>query len=113
MGHVSTGETWPIGVFADPRAQTPSCIFKDLRRIWRRHVPCSLERPKEKREIMKKVLVIIASLTLVAAPALAQNANDLNPKAEHHETNPANGNNGNGGDNNGNDNPSNRATPGG
>jgi len=65
------------------------------------------------REIMKKVLVVVASLTLVAVSAFAQNASDLNPKAGHHETNSANGNNGNGGDNNGNDNPSNRATPGG
>ena len=48
---------------------------------------------------MKKVLVVVASLTLVAASALAQNANDLNPKAGHHATNPVvdhdnNGNNG-------------------
>ncbi|MEA2328415.1 MAG: hypothetical protein QOE68_3374, partial [Thermoanaerobaculia bacterium] len=66
---------------------------------------------------MKKVLVVLASLTLVAASALAQNASDLNPKAGHHGTNDANGNNGNGNgndDNNGNGNGvSNKATPGG
>jgi hypothetical protein len=53
---------------------------------------------------MKKVLIVLASLTLVAASALAQNANDLNPKAGHHATNPDNGNNGNDNGNNGNGN---------
>jgi hypothetical protein len=66
---------------------------------------------------MKKALIVLASISLVAASALAQNANDLNPKAGHHSTNDANGNNGNGNGNdngnNGNDNPSNKATPGG
>jgi hypothetical protein len=66
---------------------------------------------------MKKVLVVIASLSLVAASAFAQSASDLNPKAGHHATNDANGNNGNGNGNdngnNGNDDPSNKAAPGG
>jgi hypothetical protein len=66
---------------------------------------------------MKKLLVVAASFVLVATSALAQNANDLNPKAGHHETNDSHGNNGNGdnngngGDNNGN--ASNKAAPGG
>jgi hypothetical protein len=64
---------------------------------------------------MKKALIVLASLSLVAGSALAQeNARDLNPKAGHHETNPTpdHDNNGNGDGNNGNG-PSNFATPGG
>ena len=67
---------------------------------------------------MKKALIVLASLTLVAASALAQeSASDLNPKAGHHAINPTpdHDNNGIGDDNNGNNGngPTNRATPGG
>jgi hypothetical protein len=64
---------------------------------------------------MKKVLVLVASLSLVAFGAFAQNAGDLNPAAGHHATNEHadNGNHtGNGNGNNDNA-PHNEATPGG
>lgn len=59
---------------------------------------------------MKKLLVVFASLTLVAASAMAQSASELNPKAGHHETN---GGNSQGDDDQGNGNASNKAAPGG
>ena len=56
---------------------------------------------------MKKALVVLASLSLLATAAFAQKANELNPAAGHHSTNPE-GNNGNG-NGNGNEGVSNRA----
>jgi hypothetical protein len=53
---------------------------------------------------MKKVLIVLASLSLVAASALADNqkASELNPQAGHHETNQSGDNQGNNDDGNSN-----------
>jgi hypothetical protein len=54
------------------------------------------EGDKEKRNRMKKALIVLASVSLIAVSAFAQKASDLNPKAGHHETNSDNSSNGNG-----------------
>lgn len=54
------------------------------------------EGDKEKRNRMKKAIIVLASVSLIAVSAFAQKAGDLNPMAGHHETNSDNNSNGNG-----------------